>query len=57
VVGIDRKLPQHFQLGERIQIFEDSQADKKFLSKVANETAPGGFDIVIDDASHIGELT
>jgi hypothetical protein len=57
VVGIDRKLPLHFQLGERIQIFEGNQADKKFLSKVANETAPGGFDIVIDDASHIGELT
>jgi hypothetical protein len=57
VVGIDRKLPQHFQLGERIRIFEGSQADKKFLSKVANATAPDGFDIIIDDASHIGELT
>lgn len=57
VVGIDRKRPQDFRLGERIQIFEGSQADEEFLSKVANETAPGGFDIIIDDASHIGELT
>ena len=51
VVGIDRKLPQDFQLGERIQIFEGSQADEGFLSKVANATAPDGFDIIIDDAS------
>jgi hypothetical protein len=57
IVGIDRKLAQDFHLGERIQIFEGSQADEKFLSKVANETAPGGLDIIIDDASHIGELT
>jgi hypothetical protein len=28
VVGIDRKLPQHFHLGERIQIFEGSQAQQ-----------------------------
>lgn len=57
VVGIDRKLLQDFQPGERIQVFEGSQGDGEFLSKVANATAPGGFDIIIDDASHIGELT
>ena len=33
IVGIDRKLPQHFQRGGRIQVFEGSQADKEFLSK------------------------
>jgi hypothetical protein len=57
IVGIDRKLPQHFRLGERIQVFEGSHGDKRFLSEVANKTAPGGFDIIIDDASHIGEKT
>jgi hypothetical protein len=57
IVGIDRKLPQHLQLGKRIQVFEGRQADKEFLSKVASETARDGFDIIIDDASHIGELT
>jgi len=57
VVGIDRKLPQDFQLGERIHIFEGNQGDEEFLSKVATASAPGGFDIIIDDASHIGELT
>jgi hypothetical protein len=57
IIGIDRRLPEHFQPDERIQIFEGSQGDKAFLSKVANSTAPDGFDIIIDDASHIGEKT
>lgn len=57
VVGIDIKLPEHFVPGERIQIFKGSQADEQFLSEVANKTAPEGFDIIIDDASHIGALT
>ena len=57
VVGIDLKLPEGFVPGERIQVFEGNQAHIAFLSEVANRTAPEGFDIIIDDASHIGELT
>jgi hypothetical protein len=57
IVGIDLKLPRGFVPGERIQVFEGSQADIRFLSEVAIKTAPEGFDIIIDDASHIGELT
>jgi len=57
VFGIDIKLPEHFVPGERIQMFEGSQSDKQFLSEVANKVAPEGFDIIIDDASHIGTLT
>lgn len=57
IVGIDISLPKGFQPTERIQVFEGSQADPGFLSHVADETAPDGFDIIIDDASHIGELT
>src|SRR5256886_11511099 len=57
IVGIDLKLPERFEPGERIQVFEGSQSDERFLSEVANKTAPGGFDVIIDDASHIGELT
>lgn len=37
--------------------FEGNQADTKFLSEVASNVAPKGFDIIIDDGSHIGELT
>ena len=51
------RLPQRLETGERIQVFQGDQADTAFLSKVASRTAPDGFDIIIDDASHIGELT
>lgn len=57
IVGIDIKLPEHFVAGERIQLFQGSQADTRFLSEVADKVAPEGFDIIIDDASHIGALT
>jgi hypothetical protein len=57
IIGIDIKLPERFVPGERIQVFEGSQSDERFLSEVADRTAPEAFDIIIDDASHIGELT
>lgn len=57
IVGIDVRLPVDFDLPERVHVFEGSQADRKFLSQVAKNTAPDGFDVIIDDASHVGELT
>jgi hypothetical protein len=57
ITGIDIKLPADFDPGERIYIFEGNQADPQFLSHIANDIAPEGFDIIIDDASHVGELT
>ncbi len=57
IVGVDTKLPKNFEHGERIHVFEGSQTDPHFLSQVANNIAPDGFDIIIDDASHMGELT
>jgi hypothetical protein len=57
IIGIDIALPREFKPGARIRLFEGSQADPQFLSRVADEVAPEGFDIIIDDASHLGELT
>jgi hypothetical protein len=57
IVGIDINLPKEFKPPERINIYEGSQTDIRFLSRVANEIAPEGFDVIIDDASHIGEFT
>lgn len=57
IVGIDIELPPSFVPGERIHLFQGSQADPQFLTSVAERTAPQGFDIIIDDASHIGHLT
>jgi hypothetical protein len=57
IVGVDLKLPEEFKPTENIYMFKGSQEDVKFLSDVSEEIAPDGFDIIIDDASHIGELT
>ncbi len=57
IVGVDINPPKGFPLSERIRIFEGSQADIPFLTSVASASAPDGFDIIIDDASHLGELT
>ena len=57
VVGIDRQLPSDVAGEERIHMFQGNQDDTAFLSDVARRTAPSGFDLIIDDASHIGTLT
>ena len=57
IVGIDIKVPKDFVPTERVSIYEGDQADTNFLTGVANRIAPEGFDIILDDASHIGELT
>ncbi len=57
IVGIDRHLPEGFIPGDRISVYQGNQADRGFLTHVASATAPGGYNIIIDDASHIGELT
>jgi len=57
IVGIDISLPQNLKPMERVKVFKGSQTDRQFLSDVAMKTAPGGYDIIIDDASHIGKFT
>jgi hypothetical protein len=57
IAGIDLELPDGLANEERIQLFQGSQSDPVFLSEVARKIAPDGFDIIIDDASHFGELT
>jgi hypothetical protein len=41
----------------RIRFYQGQQQDTTLLRHVAEETAPEGFDIIIDDCSHIGQLT
>ena len=57
IVGIDVQVGVNLLNEERISVFEGSQDDLAFLSRVAAQTAPDGFDIIIDDASHVGKLT
>ncbi len=57
VTGIDIKLPALQNVGPRIKMFEGSQANVEFLKDVAASSPGAQYDIVIDDASHVGELT
>ncbi|UEX77335.1 class I SAM-dependent methyltransferase [Sediminicurvatus halobius] len=57
ISGIDVKLPNGVDLGDRVELFCGSQGDRAFLSRVADKVAPDGFDVIIDDASHLGALT
>lgn len=57
IVGIDIDLSRSIPASGRIHLFEGDQADRTLLSRVASQVAPDGFDIIIDDASHLGEQT
>src|SRR5262245_27532984 len=57
IVGIDKDLPHDVITGDRIHTFQGDQGDPRFLSEVAHRAAPRGFDVIIDDASHIAALT
>lgn len=55
IAGVDLTLPS-IDLGPRVRMFAGDQADPALLSGIAAEIAPEGFDIIIDDCSHIGKL-
>ena len=52
VVGIDLAVPE-IPPHDRIHMFAGDQADTALLSRVAAATAPDGFDLIIDDCSHL----
>lgn len=41
----------------RVHVFQGYQQDIVVLDRLAAEVAPDGFDIVVDDASHLGQYT
>jgi SAM-dependent methyltransferase len=57
ITGVDSDLPENVAFGERVQAFQGDQGDTAFLTGVARRVAPDGFDVIIDDASHLGEVT
>ena len=56
VVGVDL-VPPPLDLGPRVHIVQGDQTDPELLGRVRAEHAPGGFDVIIDDASHVGTTT
>jgi len=57
IAGLDVEPPASEPTADRIRIYQGRQEDTSVLSKIAAEVAPDGFDIVIDDASHIAAPT
>lgn len=42
---------------DRVRVYQGFQQDPTILAQISTEMAPDGFDVVIDDASHIGRYT
>jgi hypothetical protein len=57
VVGLDVNAVQINDPTGRIHVYQGYQQDTALLTRIAQEQARGGFDVIVDDASHIGELT
>lgn len=55
VVGVDLK-PPDVHLGPRVHIVRGDQTDAPLMRRLREGHAPAGFDVIIDDASHIGAI-
>lgn len=56
VVGLDLQPNPLQSMPDRVRFYQGSQDDIPLLSRIAEENAPEGFDIIIDDAAHIGTI-
>ena len=56
VLGVDLKPPEA-DLGGRVHIVQGDQSDAALMRKLRETYAPVGFDVIIDDASHLGVTT
>ncbi len=56
IVGVDISPPQ-LDLGDRVHILEGDQSDAELMSDIRRRYAPDGFEVVVDDASHLGVTT
>jgi predicted O-methyltransferase YrrM len=57
IAGLDREPVAVDDPSGRIVTFQGEQDDVVLLDRIAAQVAPGGFDVVIDDASHIAAPT
>lgn len=57
IVGLDLQESKIEDETGRIRTYQGMQQDTQLLDRIGNENAPQGFDVIIDDCSHIGELT
>ncbi len=57
IVGLDAYPAKIHDPSGRIRTYQGLQQDPDLLDRIARENAPEGFDIIIDDCSHIGVLS
>ncbi len=57
IVGLDALPVEVPDSSGRIHIYQGLQDDVAVLDRIASERAPAGFDIIIDDCSHVAELS
>jgi hypothetical protein len=57
IVGLDNNEIHLDSKHENIHIFQGLQQDIDLLKRIQETHAPSGYDIIIDDASHIGKLS
>jgi SAM-dependent methyltransferase len=57
IAGLDVEPQGGERAEDRLRMYQGRQEDTALLSRIAAEVAPDGFDIVIDDASHIAAPT
>jgi len=56
IAGLDLNPAQVEDPTGRIRLYRGGQHDTELLDRIARECAPEGFDVIIDDCSHVGEL-
>lgn len=57
IIGLDVNRVDVDDSTGRIRVYQGFQQDLGLLDKIRSESAPKGFDVIIDDASHMGNLT
>ena len=57
IVGLDLNKVDFTDYLPNMNVYQGSQTDFKLLDKIRQNHALNGFDIIIDDCSHIGQLT
>lgn len=57
IAGLDINPVTIEDAGDRIRVYQGEQQNTELLDRIARECAPEGFDVIIDDCSHVGELT
>jgi hypothetical protein len=56
IAGLDLDPPAIEDATGRIRPYRGSQDDLTLLDRIAEECAPEGFDFIIDDCAHVGEI-